>query len=259
MTRTMTHDEARERLEDLALDVVDAADRGRLLAHVAECAICGHELDALQRTASELAYAVAPVPMAAGQRDRVRARLLARAHADVGEQDAADVAASSRSAARPTRRARISRSAWLAAAASVVALVSVGAMMQMRRDMVAEKNRTIAALTGPDVAVMKLTPAAPRAPFGMMFWDRSRGEWMLVAHNLTMPRAGRGYQLWLVTPRTKISGGMFMPDAHGDAMMRMRYPLSADSLAALAVTDEPSSGSSQPTTAPLMVASATTR
>jgi hypothetical protein len=256
MSREMTHDEARERLEDLALDVVDATDRGRLLAHVAGCAICRRELDSLERTASELAYAVAPVPMAAEQRDRVRARLLARAQADAHEQRAADASVSLRSTLRSARRATFSRSSWLAAAASVVAVVSVGAMMQMRREMAADQNRIIAALTGPNVAVMKLTASAPRAPSGMMFWDRSRGEWMLVAHNLAMPRAGRGYQLWLVTPKAKISGGMFMPNVHGDAMMRMWYPLHADSLAALAVTEEPSSGSSQPTTAPLMVASA---
>jgi anti-sigma-K factor RskA len=259
MSDAMTHEEARERLADIALGVIDASERGRVLAHVAECAICRLELDSLQRTASELAYAVAPVPMAAEQRDRVRARLLARVHADARVQRTADVAVRSPSVLRPVRRARFSRSAWLAAAASIVALASVGAMMRMRSAMTAEKDKTIAALAGPNVAVMKLMPATPRAPSGMMFWDRSRGEWTLVAHNLTMPRAGRSYQLWLVTPKAKISGGMFMPDAHGDAMMQMRYALSADSLAALAVTEEPSSGSSQPTTAPLMVASAATR
>lgn len=255
MSGAMTHDEAHERLEDLALDLVEAVERGQVLAHVAGCAICRRELDALRRIASELAYAVAPVPMSAEQRERVRARLLARAHADVSTPGPADVSIRSLSRARSARRATLARSAWLAAAASIVALVGVGAMMRV----LAEKDRMIATLTGPNVTVMKLTALAPRAPSGMMFWDQPHGEWTLVVHNLSMPKAGRGYQLWLVTPRSKISGGMFMPDARGDAMMRMRYALSRDSLAALAVTDEPSVGSAQPTTPPVMVASASTR
>lgn len=262
MSDAMTHDEARERLEDLALELLDGIERGRVLAHIAGCPICRAELDALQRTVSELTYAVMPVSMSADQRERVRTRLLARARADLLAPSAADVSVTRSSPVPLARRSRFTHSAWLAAAASVIALLSVGAMMKMQREravMLAEKDSMVATLTGPDVAVMKLAPATPRAPSGMMFWDQSRGEWTLVAHNLRMPDAGHGYQLWLVTPRAKISGGMFIPDVHGDAMMRMRYPLSRDSLAALAVTEEPRSGSPQPTTAPLMVASAASR
>jgi hypothetical protein len=42
-------------------------------------------------------------------------------------------------------------------------------------------------------------------------------------------------------------------------MMRMHHALATDSLAALAVTEEPRAGSAQPTTPPLMVASANPR
>jgi hypothetical protein len=37
-------------------------------------------------------------------------------------------------------------------------------------------------------------------------------------------------------------------------MMQATYPMAKDSLAAVAVTDEPMGGSAQPTTAPMMVA-----
>lgn len=262
MSDMMTHDEARERLEDLALELLDGIERGRVLAHIAGCSICRTELDALERTVSELTYAVRPVSMSTDQRERVRARLLARARADLPAPSAAKVSVAPHSPAQLPRRSRFTRSAWLAAAASVIAVLSVGAMMKMHREraaMLAERDSMIATLTGPNIAVMKLAPATPRAPSGMMFWDQARGEWTLVAHNLRMPDARHGYQLWLVTRRAKISGGMFIPDVHGDAMMRLRFRLARDSLAALAVTEEPRSGSPQPTTPPLMVASAASR
>jgi anti-sigma-K factor RskA len=251
----MAHDDARERLEDLALGVLDALERARVVAHVAECNSCREELDVLRRTAEALVYAVAPVPMMTSRRDRVRSRLLTRARAERHESVVAGIPAIRPIAAAPTRRTRFARSTWVAAAASLVAVLSVGAMMRMRH----EQDKAIATLTGRNVAVMKLAAVTPRAPSGMIFWDQARGDWTLVAHNLRMPKAGRGYQLWLVTPRAKISGGMFMPDAHGDAMMRMHHTLAADSLAALAVTEEPRAGSAQPTTPPLMVASANPR
>ena len=59
----MTHEQAREALEALALDALDASERDAVMAHVATCATCQSELAALERTASELAYAATPVPM----------------------------------------------------------------------------------------------------------------------------------------------------------------------------------------------------
>jgi len=76
-----------------------------------------------------------------------------------------------------------------------------------------------------------------------------------VAHHIPMPKSGRTYQMWLVTPSAKISAGTFMPSRDGEVMMQANYALPKDSLAAVAVTDEPMGGSAQPTTAPLLVAS----
>src|SRR6188472_1566071 len=82
MSDGMTHDTAREALEALALDALDASEREAVMAHVAGCAECQRELAALESTASELALAAPPRPMPSAQRDRVRARLLALASAD---------------------------------------------------------------------------------------------------------------------------------------------------------------------------------
>ena len=87
MTHGMTHEQAREALEALALDALGASERDAVMAHLATCAACQSELAALENTPSELAYAATPLPMTPAQRDRIRARLLARAAAERGSRE----------------------------------------------------------------------------------------------------------------------------------------------------------------------------
>jgi hypothetical protein len=295
MSEGMTHEQAREALEALALDALDASERGAVMAHVATCAICQSELAALENTAGELALAAAPLPMPPAQRDRIRARLLARAAADRAPELSAAAAPqlrveSGRSSAggdvtplRPYTKARrtFGPAAWMAMAAGLVAILGVGAFLKASRERDAARQslaavqaasgtqlaaldslratltareRMIANLIGPQVAVMTLTSTMPTAPTARMFWDQQHGAWTFVAHHIPMPKAGRTYQMWLVTPTAKISAGTFMPSPDGEVMMQATYALPKDSLAAVAVTDEPMGGSPQPTTAPMMVA-----
>jgi anti-sigma-K factor RskA len=128
------------------------------------------------------------------------------------------------------------------------------AAMDSLRTTLEDKDRMIANLTGAQVAVMTLASQSPTSPTGRMFWDQARDAWTFVAHRVPMPKSGRTYQLWLVTPSAKINAGTFMPKPNGEVMMRATYALPKDSLAAVAVTDEPMGGSLQPTTAPMMVA-----
>lgn len=296
MSEGMTHDSAREALEALALDALDASEREAVMAHVASCETCQTELAALENTANALAYAAMPLAMSPAQRDRIRARLLARAAADRAPQEtlaarpplrAEPADAATPAGVRPIRpyvtpRRTFGPAAWLAMAAGVVAILGVGAFVRASRQRdalrdaliaaraangvqlaaldslrtaVASKDRMLANLTGPQVAVMKLASTAQAAPTGMMFWDQRHDAWTLVAHRVPMPKSGRTYQLWLVTPSAKINAGTFMPSTDGEVMMQSRYAMSKDSLAAVAVTEEPKGGSPQPTTAPMMVAS----
>jgi hypothetical protein len=172
--------------------------------------------------------------------------------------------------------------AWMAMAAGLVAIVGIGGFLRASRERDAlrtslqaaqaergvrlaaldsmrtsleDKDRMIANLTGAQVAVMTLTSQSPTSPTGRMFWDQAHNAWTFVAHRVPMPKDGRTYQLWLVTPTAKINAGTFMPKSDGEVMMRATYAMPKDSLAAVAVTDEPMGGSAQPTTAPMMVAS----
>ena len=296
MSEGMTHEQAREALEALALDALDASERGVVMAHVATCVICQRELAALENTVGELAYAATPIPMSPAQRDRIRARLMARAAADrAPAEPAAGVTPlrveSGRAPSRgdmaplrpytPARRA-VGAAAWMAMAASLVAIVGVGAFLKARgeRDAAREslaavqaatgtqvatldslgatlrtREQMIANLIGPQVAVMTLTSTMPAAPTARMFWDQQQGMWTFVGHHIPMPKTGRTYQMWLVTPTAKISAGTFMPSQDGEVMMQASHVMPKDSLAAVAVTEEPMGGSAQPTTPPIMLAS----
>src|SRR5215210_6749448 len=159
MSEGMTHEMAREALEALALDALDASEREAVMAHVASCAECQTELAALEHTASELAYAAAPLAMPPAQRDRIRARLMARAAADrapgdpltamaptlrVEQRSAAPVIAPIADAPRhadvtpirpsaPARR-QFGSATWMAMAASLIAIVGVGGFLKASRE-----------------------------------------------------------------------------------------------------------------------------
>lgn len=290
MTTTgMAHEQAREALEALALDALDVEERTAVLAHVTGCSICQQEVVSLQATASQLAYAVKPVPMSNAQRDRIRSRLAGRVAADRTHPPEVHASANSviliphpEHAAHAGRHWFESPSSWLAMAATLVAAVSLATLYQVTKERdnvqrtyqftqgrtsqvdslraaVDDRDRLIANITGPQVAVMTLTSEGVRAPWARMFWDQSANQWTFVAHNLPAPRSGRTYQLWLVTAKDKINAGIFSPDAKGDAVVRATYNLPKDALAAVAVTDEPSAGSPQPTTTPIIVGANSTR
>jgi anti-sigma-K factor RskA len=286
MTNGMPHEEARESLEALALDALEADEREAVMAHVSRCSICRTELDNLQDSVAQLSYAVPAAPMSSGQRDRVRARLVGRAAGDRGqvvEQPATPAArillpqhAHDLPQITHSRGPMNQRLAWLAFAAGIAAVASTSALVQVtrERDMlqdayrmasaqgatldslratVLDRDRMIANITGPQVAVLTLASSGVRAPSARMFWDQAANQWTFVAHNLPLPKEGRTYQLWLVTPTSKISVGTFAPTRAGDAIVRANHALAKDALSAVAVTDEPASGSAQPTTVPFIV------
>jgi anti-sigma-K factor RskA len=167
----------------------------------------------------------------------------------------------------PRRRAPLLP--WLAAAASLVLLIGVGMYAASLRGRLAtaedryqaaererfqlerrlrEREATLAAVTAPASRVIELAAARPRAPSGRMFWDVANNRWTFFAHNLPATREGREYQLWLITPdQRRIPAGTFRPDPRGGAVVQATYALPADSLGAIAVTEEPAGGVPQPT------------
>jgi len=277
MTREMSHDEAFAALGALAVDALDADERASVLAHASTCLTCRQELAELREAASNLAFTAPAAAVGAETRDRVRGRLLARAAAD--RQRSAP--AKNHTEVVPTiiRWGGVGLFAAAASILLVVSLVVLGYLMRDRarlrdaasmqtaqaareratsdslRAAVLSRDSLLAGITGRDVALMTLTTNGTKAPFAYMFWDRRANTWTLIAHNMPELKAGRTYQLWLVTASSKISAGTFQPQ-NGDAVIRATYALPADQLKALAVTEEPAGGVPQPTGAPIMAVTA---
>ncbi len=79
--------------------------------------------------------------------------------------------------------------------------------------------------------------------------------------SVPMPASNRTYQLWLVMKDKNakpMSAAMFRPDDSGKVMLMVpAMPADMDSTAALAISEEPSGGSPQPTSAPIWVGALT--
>ena len=281
MKTEMTHDQAHAELDALAFDVLDAPEKAAVLAHVEKCEACRKELDLRRSLVADLAFAA---PLAtdtpSGDRMRIRDRLMTRATADSQARRMATPpivfpTPLAQPAVDPTRRAPArgwGRSEFFALAAGILFVATLGlwaASMQRGNDferrladqtvqttwarhsadslaaLVAARDSLIAGLTGRDVTMMTLTSAGATEPYARMFWDRTKHSWTFIAHNMPELKTGRTYQLWLVTSKSKINAGTF-ETSNGEAVVMARLALS-DPLAAVAVTEEPAGGVTQPT------------
>jgi anti-sigma-K factor RskA len=257
MTKPWTHEDVRAALGAYALDALSPDEQAAVDAHLSACDECGSELRAMRDAAASLS-SMAPLRiMDPAKSAEIRQRLLDRATRDAA-------------AVTPIRTVPPSSRAlpwWLAAAASVafiVAIVQRGSVVRERddvraalaaeslrvaqlRDTLAERERMLLALAGPDVQVVDLV-ASNRRPNARMFWAQATNTWTMFARELPEPPAGRTYQLWLITrDGQRISAGTFAPDPAGNAVVSAQYPLAADALNMIAVTEEPAGGVPQPT------------
>ena len=122
--------------------------------------------------------------------------------------------------------------------------------------LVRERDAELSAITGPGVSVLELSSTGVHPPTARMFWDKATNRWTLFAHGLPVPKAGRTYELWLVTADKKIPAGIFKPGDDGSAVVRATYALQPSDLKAIAITDEPDGGVVAPTGAVILAASA---
>ena len=101
----------------------------------------------------------------------------------------------------------------------------------------------------------KGTEAAP--PAGNFFVNPHAGV-LLIAANLPKLESGKTYQMWVI-PKGKnpVPAGLFRSDERGGAIHLQAGAVDVASIAAVAVSLEPESGSAQPTTKPIIVAPVT--
>jgi hypothetical protein len=114
--------------------------------------------------------------------------------------------------------------------------------------LVALADARMAVLTAPDLTQVDLQgqqPVAPRAS-GRAFYSRSRGL-VFTASDLPPLRAGRTYQLWVVTAQSPVSAGLLELDTAGRVTQVFNTPPDLAAPVAIAVTEEPAGGVAAPT------------
>jgi anti-sigma-K factor RskA len=172
--------------------------------------------------------------------------------------------------AAPPRR---SSAPWGALAAGLVAAVGLGfGYVQLRevRDLRAELGRamqrltetsdrlaareaTLNAIFEPGVQMFQLTASGDPNPLIQLFWDRERHRAIVHGYKLESVPEGRAYQLWFIKDGAPVPSVTFKPEPTGHVKLE-QIPVPVDGeVSAAAVTVEPESGSTQPTSPILLV------
>jgi anti-sigma-K factor RskA len=258
-------DQFREMYEAYALAALDAPERSALEAHLATgCVQCAKSIAEARWLVSQLAY-TAP---AASPSDMLKGRLM---------QTVRSEAKSSSHAVPPARIPY-----WLAAGIAALLLITfytswrthqakeelrasnerMLAHMEEERAVVQQKitameermavmRRENTILSDPAATKITLMPQKIQAPQLVAMWQHQNGI-VLTGQKVPMPAANHVLQLWLIPkdPAAKPMPSMALrPDENGRLVMVVAHPPDPSGIKALAITEEPEGGSSQPTSA----------
>ncbi|MEX1186337.1 MAG: anti-sigma factor [Gemmatimonadaceae bacterium] len=297
MTAPLTHGQAAEEIEAVALGIAPDDLSQEVVAHAAGCPECAAELGSFYRVAASLSALIPERELNRGHSAGIKSRLVAR----TGGKDAATPRRPVRveparspepraPAARPSRvesepvRERLDRSSmpiWIAVVATLIAVGSIAAMLNSRgeRDSladggatesavddsrvaeleqaVAQRDTTIASVTGPGVRIISLYNREAREPLARMFWDRRSDRWTLFVYSLRQPRPGRVFQVWLGTDDGRVALGTFRPGADGTGTFSTEHRLALAALNTVSISEEEDlGGGARSPTGPVVLAGA---
>jgi anti-sigma-K factor RskA len=223
-----------------AVDALDADERARFERHLAGCDACQDEVRGLRETAARLGAATAIVPPP-GMRPRVLAAAArTRQLPPVGRANGA----------YRTIRRRFPRPVTMitvtAAAAVIVALLVLQVTTRGQLNSAQGRNQAIAAvLAAPDAHVETGATSAGGTVTAVI--SASHREAVITAAGMPSLSGNRVYQLWVITRTGARSAGL---------MPGQVEPVLASGLGAgdrLGITIEPAGGTTQPTTAPIVL------
>lgn len=173
--------------------------------------------------------------------------------------------------------ARAPWAAWAALAASLVAVAGLALNQRSLSRRLAERDSTIVSLQDslmaresklalreaelnsildPNVVLTRMGAPGTPQPVVQLFWNRQSN--LILAHAFRLPPAGaqRAYQLWFIPKHGKpIPSVTFNTELGGHGLVQQIPVPQGVELTAAAITEEPESGSPQPTTTPILVAS----
>jgi anti-sigma-K factor RskA len=222
------HSQIEELLAVRALGGLDGDDVAALAAalasHGPDCAECLRLETGFAETAGRLAFALAPIPVD----ERVADRILAIAAAP--------------SADHPTMPRRRFDRRWVVAvaAAAIVALVAAVAVVRP------SPTQQVSASWSQRVVQFQ----GATGELSMAYTPGQRGL-VLVGRDLPDPGPGHTYEVWSIRGKVAASGGCLTPT---DGSLTAFVDADTNSADLLALTVEPSTCPSQPTTAPVYTA-----
>ena len=235
----MVHDDYKEMIPARALSALDAAEESALNEHLENCSECRKELEDWQATAAALSLASDP----AEPSPQVRERILSEVRKDL----TADVIPF-KSAPRRNVWSSFGSLGAIAAVVLLTALV-IGLAVLWRQNQRLRRDREFVELVNtPGARVRELRGTDPGlSATAKLAYDRN-GRAILMATNLPNVPQGKAYQLWfIVGTKPPVPGKTFVPDSGGNAVLKDQMPHDAIEANVFAITIEPASGSSAPT------------
>jgi anti-sigma-K factor RskA len=119
-------------------------------------------------------------------------------------------------------------------------------LLEIQKGRVGELESIFAIVSKPDARILHLAGQAPApAASGAILWDTHQNQ-CLIFGSFPLPPEGKAYQLWFLTPTTKIPAGLIKLDPTGRFYTMVAVPRDIPNLA-VAVTIEPDNGSQIPT------------
>ena len=240
------------------MDAVPAAERAAFERHLVGCEPCREEVRGLREATARLAAAAALEPRPElREQTLLAAERLRQLPPLVAEQRSAGLAG--RMAGWKGRSRLTSTHPWLARTAVLVAAVfAVAAIglglhltsMQDRLSANLNRDHAIASVLGETDATM-LTAKVTTGGTATVVMSHRAGKLVFTARELSVLPASRAYELWLMGPSGDTAAGM-LPPAQGG----MTGPMVISGVAPgdqVGLTVEPAAGSSQPTSAPIVV------
>jgi anti-sigma-K factor RskA len=248
-------EQLREHYHAYALGALEGEERAELDAHLArQCPVCTPEVERARWLVAQLAY-LAPE---AEPRPALREELLSRIPP-----------------AAPRPGGAIPVWVWVGAVAALLVLSLVlGNQLRVLQAELAELSlraakersrlaqleavyqdyqRVLAILSAPGVRLVPLKAAPAALPELRAYWSERLGI-VMTGEGLPSLAADRAYQLWIVPKKGQpLSAGVFRPATTGAVTHLSAAGARMADAAALAVTEEPATGSPQPTSSPLWV------
>ncbi|GAA4015653.1 anti-sigma factor [Allokutzneria multivorans] len=223
-----------------AMNALDEIERREFERHMAVCPDCEQETRELERTAAQLGMAAATAPPPG-----MRAKVLAEVSRTRQLSPIAPPAVSTVQKLRPKWAMPV---VSLLAAASVLAAVVFGVgALTANQELTRERALTeqVSAIVGAADARTEV------AGNGKVVSSKLLGKAVLLANDqVPAPRPGNDLQAWSISDTGYVSLGL-MARTHSGKHAPMVFPTSG--ISKIGVTLEPSGGSAQPTSTPVLI------